>query len=152
MKRSLTEDQRMAILYSMVFIDKENQNLEPDVRTLLWLRASGAYQYIDTFKGYKVKDSDIEMDYYSALKKSPIPPSPSISLIYADMKRLQFDIDTVKKKHQQQRYLNFINNELMQNSFAEVMINYCKRNGAFLYNQSQSTILSRILEVVYKQE
>ena len=40
----------------------------------------------------------------------------------------------------------------MQNSFAEVMINYCKRNGAFLYNQSQSTILSRILEVVYKQE
>ena len=45
-----------------------------------------------------------------------------------------------------------INNELMQNSFAEVMINYCKRNGAFLYNQSQSTILSRILEVVYKQE
>ena len=142
----------MAILYSMVFIDKENQNLEPDVRTLLWLRASGAYQYIDTFKGYKVKDSDIETDYYSALKKSPIPPSPSISLIYADMKRLQFDIDTVKKKHQQQRYLNFINNELMQNSFAEVMINYCKRNGAFLYNQSQSTILSRILEVVYKQE
>ena len=142
----------MAILYSMVFIDKENQNLEPDVRTLLWLRASGAYQYIDTFKGYKVKDSDIEMDYYSALKKSPIPPSPSISLIYADMKRLQFDIDTVKKNHQQQRYLNFINNELMQNSFAEVMINYCKRNGAFLYNQSQSTILSRILEVVYKQE
>lgn len=29
------------------------------------------------------------------------------------------------------------------------MINYCKRNGAFMYCQSQSTIMSRILEVVY---
>ncbi len=84
MKRTLTEDQRIVILYSMVFIDKENQNLAPDVRALLWLRASGAYQYIDTFKGYQVKDANLEWDYYTALSKSPIPPSPSISLIHAD--------------------------------------------------------------------
>ena len=40
----------------------------------------------------------------------------------------------------------------MQKKFAEVMITYHKRNGAFIYNQSQSEILIRILEVVYKKE
>ena len=140
------------LLYSMVFIDKENQNLDPDVRALLWLRASGAYQYMDTFKNYPVKDANMTWDYYTALSKSPIPPSPSISLIHADQRRLVFDMDTVLKKHNLKGYNDIITNESMQSRFSDVMVNYCKRNGAFLYNQSQSTILSRILEVVYYQE
>jgi len=40
----------------------------------------------------------------------------------------------------------------MQKRFADVMITYHKRNGAFIYNQSQSEILIRILEVVYKKK
>ena len=40
----------------------------------------------------------------------------------------------------------------MQKKFADVMITYHKRNGAFVYNQSQSEILIRILEVVFKKE
>ena len=83
------------------------------MRALLWLRASGAYQYIDTFKGYQVKDANLEWDYYTALSKSPIPPSPSISLIHADQRRLVFDMETVKKKHKLQKLLKFITNESM---------------------------------------
>ena len=37
----------------------------------------------------------------------------------------------------------------LQEKFAEVMVTYHKRNGNFIYNQSQSEILIRILEVVY---
>ena len=76
----------------------------------------------------------MEWNYYEAISKSPIPPSPSISLIYADQRRLQFDIETVKKKHKLQKLLNFVTNDSMQSSFSDVMVNYCKRNGAFLYN------------------
>ena len=39
--------------------------------------------------------------------------------------------------------------KLMQDKFSEVMVTYHKRNGAYVYNQSQSEILIRILEVVY---
>ena len=42
--------------------------------------------------------------------------------------------------------------EAMQKRFAQVMIAYHKRNGAFVYNQSQSEILIRILEVVFNKE
>ena len=40
----------------------------------------------------------------------------------------------------------------MQSRFANVMITYHKRNGAFIYNQSQSEILIRILEFVYNDK
>lgn len=40
----------------------------------------------------------------------------------------------------------------MQKKFAEVMITYHKRNGAYIYNQSQSEILIRILEVVFQSK
>lgn len=46
---------------------------------------------------------------------------------------------------------SLITQNSMQNKFAKVMINYHKRNGAFIYNQSQSEILIRILEVVYSE-
>ncbi len=39
--------------------------------------------------------------------------------------------------------------KLMQDKFSEVVVTYHKRNGAYVYNQSQSEILIRILEVVY---
>ena len=41
---------------------------------------------------------------------------------------------------------------MMQNRFKDVMNTYHKRNGAFIYNQSQSEILIRILEVVFVKE
>ena len=41
---------------------------------------------------------------------------------------------------------------MMQNKFAKVMMTYHKRNGAFIYNQSQSEILIRILEIVFKEK
>ena len=40
----------------------------------------------------------------------------------------------------------------MQNRFKDVMNTYHKRNGAYIYNQSQSEILIRILEVVFTKE
>ena len=40
----------------------------------------------------------------------------------------------------------------MQKRFASVMTTYHKRNGAFVYNQSQSEIVIRLLEVVFKKE
>ena len=36
----------------MIYIDQENQNLHPDVREHLWLRASGAAQVIKTYDYY----------------------------------------------------------------------------------------------------
>lgn len=40
------------------------------------------------------------------------------------------------------------NNERMRKKFAEVMITYHKRNGAFIYDPSQAEIMVRLLEVV----
>ena len=46
----------------------------------------------------------------------------------------------------------FINEKYMQKQFTKVTLNYVKRNGSHKYNQSLSTILSRILEVVFHSE
>ena len=40
----------------------------------------------------------------------------------------------------------------MQKKFADVLITYHKRNGAFIYDPNQSEVLVRILEVVFKKE
>ena len=85
--RTLTDAQRQVILFSMVFI--ENKNTHPDVREQLWLRASGAYQLMESYKDYKVEvDSSNSTknvtDYYEALEKSPTPPNPSVCTIKAD--------------------------------------------------------------------
>ena len=58
-----------------------------------------------------------------------------------------------EKSHKIQRFgKGMLSQKNMQIKFAEVMITYHKRNGAFVYNQSQSEILIRILEVVFKKE
>ena len=41
-----------------------------------------------------------------------------------------------------------INNKRMRKRFAEVMITYHKRNGAFIYDPSQAEIMVRLLEIV----
>ena len=45
-----------------------------------------------------------------------------------------------------------VTQEMMQKRFAEVAINYTKRNGSYIYNQSLSAILTRIFEVVFYAE
>ena len=136
MKKTLNENQRRTILYSMIYLDNaENRTIHPDVRTLFWMRASGAAQYMDTYSDYLSTDSGKKYSYYEALKEfQPLPPSPSVSLIYADQKRLEFDLKTPKRKKAYQKMLNFITPETMQNMFVDIMLNYTKRNASFLYN------------------
>ena len=89
--------------------------------------------------------------YYAALSFAPTPPNPSVGTIKADQGRIHFDLDVTKKKWVIiDRYQGVVRENKMQDRFADVMITYHKRNGAFIYNQSQSEILIRILEVVFK--
>ena len=74
------------ILFSMLYVPnvdsngrKLDDNLHPDTREQLWLRASGAPQLMKTYAGYQNKK-----DYYTALEESPCPPNPSIGTIKAD--------------------------------------------------------------------
>ena len=41
---------------------------------------------------------------------------------------------------------------MMQKKFADVLITYYKRNGAFIYDSSHAEILVRILEIVYSKK
>ena len=133
------------ILYSMIYVEREP--LHPDVREMLWVRASGAGQFKASYKGYPGGS------YYEMLEKTPCTPNPSVSTIRADQPRIFFDLNTPKLSHNchadQAKYLN---QKQMQRRFADVMISYHKRNQAFIYNQSQSEILIRILEVVFSRE
>lgn len=56
-KKMLSENERLLILFSMIFVVEkvENFNIDPDVRTHLWLRASGAAQFIDCNEGYQIE-------------------------------------------------------------------------------------------------
>lgn len=131
-------------------------NLDPDVRTHLWLRASGAAQYVDSNEGYEIEGTGRQQqwDYYTALQNSPIYPNNSISTIRADQDRIKFDLE-VTKQRDNIKMLELgrnVTTKSMQKRFAEVMINYTKRNGAFVYNQSQSEIMVRILEVVHNEK
>ena len=49
--RALSETERHVILYSMLYVP--NYNTHPDVREHLWMRASGASQYIDSYDEYR---------------------------------------------------------------------------------------------------
>ena len=79
----------------MIYIDKENQNLHPDVREHLWMRSSGAAQVMKTYDGY-VTGNDTK-NYYSILEESPIPPNPSVGTIKADQTRISFDLEVTGK-------------------------------------------------------
>jgi len=64
-----------------------NYNTHPDVREHLWLRASGASQYTESYDNYRHKTSSSgykKTDYYSGLEASPSPPNPSVGTIKAD--------------------------------------------------------------------
>ena len=43
-------------------------------------------------------------------------------------------------------------NQRMRKRFADVMITYHKRNGAFIYDPSQAEIMVRLLEVVFNRQ
>ena len=55
--------------------------------------------------------------------------------IKADQARITFDID-ITKKSRNVRMPDTLTKEVMQKRFAQVMMAYHKRNGAFVYNQS----------------
>ena len=65
---------------------------------------------------------------------------------------MKFDIETIEKVPSivELKKLDSKFNTLakMQSAFEDIMTCYAKRNSAFAYNQSQSQILRRILEVV----
>ena len=71
--RALSQTERQVILYSMIYVVQDNANLHPDVREHLWLRASGATQFMKTYVGYASggQGSAITKDYYTALEDSP---------------------------------------------------------------------------------
>ena len=49
-ERSLSQAERMMILYSMIYVERED--LHPDVREHLWMRASGAHQMMKSYANY----------------------------------------------------------------------------------------------------
>ena len=105
-----------------------------------------------SYNGYSEGTREKTQDYYSALEASPITPNPSVGTIKADQTRINFDMEVIKQNHKAKRSIKLghkLNQSKMQEKFKNVMITYHKRNGAFIYNQSQSEILIRILEVVY---
>ena len=78
--------------------DKTNKELDSGVRSLLWLKASGASQYIETFANYEVQGETPKLNYFQCLKDLvPVIPNPSIATIIYDTHRMKFDIDTIEK-------------------------------------------------------
>ena len=54
-KKTLNSYERKQILFSLLYLEhKHNENLDSTVRSVLWLKASGASQYIETFSNYEV--------------------------------------------------------------------------------------------------
>ena len=106
-----------------------------------------------SYEGYQLAGGLKGKDYYTMLEDSPNPPNPSVGTIKADQTRINFDLEVTEKSHHVRNYeKNWLTNQMMQNRFAKVMMTYHKRNGAFIYNQSQSEILIRILEVVFRKD
>ena len=53
------------ILFSLLFLDEKSNNmLDSTVRSTLWLKASGASQYIDTFSNYEVQGEQLKLNYF----------------------------------------------------------------------------------------
>ena len=46
----MSQAERTVILYSMIYVEREN--LHPDVREHLWMRASGAHQFMKSCTEY----------------------------------------------------------------------------------------------------
>ena len=80
-------------------------------------------------------DSERRSDYYEALEESLCPPNPSVGTIKADQSRITFDLE-VTEKSKNVRMKEHLTNGFMQRKFAQVMMAYHKRNGAFVNNQS----------------
>ena len=87
------------ILFSLLFLDEKSNNmLDSTVRSTLWLKASGASQYIDTFSNYEVQGEQLRLNYFQCLKDLvPVIPNPSIATILYDKHRMKFDIETIEK-------------------------------------------------------
>jgi len=67
----------------MIYVEREN--LHPDVREHLWMRASGAHQFMKSYTNYPSRTNQEKgSDYYQALEDSPCPPNPSVGTIKAD--------------------------------------------------------------------
>ena len=81
----------------MLYVD--NYNMHADVREHLWMRSSGAAQFMESYSSYAAEElSTSNTDYYSALMKAPIPPNPSVGTIRADQGRISFDLEVTKSK------------------------------------------------------
>jgi len=120
----------------MIYV--ENKNTHPDVREQLWLRSAGALQMMESYSGYQIKQdigvSKHSVDYYEALHNSPTPPNSSVGTIKADQTRIKFDLEVTKEKKMVKTMDLQLRQRPMQDKFANVMITYHKRNGAFIYN------------------
>ena len=133
-ERTLTSAERMVILYAMIYVEREN--LHPDVREHLWLRASGASQFMKSYQNYPSRTNpERGTDYYLSLEDAPCPPNSSVGTIKADQSRITFDLE-VTKLSKNVRMPEQLTKEAMQKRFAQVMMAYHKRNGAYVYNQS----------------
>ena len=118
MQKTLTPSERQVIIMSMMYCkalktsdlltyksDKfrseidggssdPNARLHPDLREILWLRASGSYQLMLTYDSYPNKKRPADKkDYFTALLESPNVPNPSTSKILADKNKIRFDMD-----------------------------------------------------------
>lgn len=68
----------------MIYVERDD--LDPDTREHLWLRAAGATQFKTSYEGYKTdaRSTGTGIDYYKALEDSPITPNSSVGTIKAD--------------------------------------------------------------------
>ena len=67
------------------------------MRSVLWLKASGASQYIETFSNYEVQGETPKLNYFQCLKELvPVVPNPSLTAILYDTHRMKFDIETIE--------------------------------------------------------
>ena len=81
----------------------------------------------------------------------PTIPNPSFTTINYDTNRMNFDTELIDSNLWIQRLKEIKEYDTlrnMQQAFRDIMTCYAKRNSAYVYNQSQSQILRRILEVV----
>ena len=108
------------------------------VRQLLWLKASGASQHIDTFSNYELEDETKKFNYFHILKDLvPLNPNPSIDAIIRQANVISVDLERIENipliKEQKRLSANWNTQTKIQQSFKDILSSYCKRNSTFTY-------------------